>query len=131
MRSFVFSSITNIESRLFFFIYSNPLLIYLEDKLTISPNREYSLLPPTVPQTPVKHVPVATPIPHLSPSFFNSARIVIQLQTQLSGSSRDEYGGIPHTMSITLPLSSIRNLLRAPLVRYIHLCTVLATLCTF
>mgnify|MGYP003330258313 CR=1 FL=1 len=46
--------------------------IILADKLTESPNSEYSLLEPLVPTTPQKTNPVAIPILQLQLSFFNS-----------------------------------------------------------
>ena len=127
----VLSSITTILFNLLFSIYFNPALIYLEAKLTTSPNILYSLLLPTVPQTPVKHVPVVNPIAHWNPNLLNSCKIVIQELTASKGSFLDDMGGNPHATNITLPLSSIKNLFKAPLVLYILLCTVLANICTF
>ena len=40
----------------------------------------------------------------------------MQEQTASNGSFLDDIGGKPHATNITLPLSSIKNLFKAPLV---------------
>lgn len=44
-----------------------------EAKFTTSPKTEYSRLYPVTPITPVKTVPVATPMEQLTPLFSNSS----------------------------------------------------------
>ena len=116
IKFFVFSSKTNILFNLVFAIYFKPSLINLEAKFTTSPNIEYSLLLPTVPQTPVKQVPVVNPIEHCIPNLLNSCKIVMHELTASRASFLEERGGNPHATSMTLPLSSIKNLFKAPLV---------------
>ena len=106
--------------------------IYLADKFTISPRREYSLLPPEEPHTPVKQLPVVIPIKAFTLYFsFNSFTIKFALYTALTGSSEVLKGGNPQQHSITEPLSSIKNLFKLPLVLYTQTCTVETTFWIF
>lgn len=59
----------------------------LADKLTESPNTEYSLLDPLVPTTPVNTVPQVIPIEQEQSILLSSLTISIAVNTPLAGSS--------------------------------------------
>ena len=74
---------------------------------------------PGVRQQPASVLPnnsVVSNSPILHNQRENNRKIVMQEQTASNGSFLDDIGGKPHATNITLPLSSIKNLFKAPLV---------------